>query len=293
MEKFLKIIKKLYWLGLIGIVGSVFNQPFLQLFYLFFLFAILDVVLSFIIIIKSKDNKNKAGEIANLKFLFQNLGMLIGIPVIYIKYRFCLPSLENYHPQNEYILPFQGCWLTVNGGVNKADSHSWTICGQRYAYDFYIEKDGLSHKGDGTSLQDYYCYEQPILCPADGIVVQIKNLFNDTPVTGRAEINCTASDVRGNYIIIKHSGNEFSTIAHIKKDSFSVKTGDHVVQGQTIAACGNSGNTSEPHIHFQANQGKSFLFDAGIPIRFGSIINHTNSSANHYITRGQLVENTN
>ena len=101
---------------------------------------------------------------------------------------------------------------------------------------------------------------------------------------------CSASDVRGNYIVIQHSAQEYSTIAHIKKDSFCVKIGDKVSRGQILARCGNSGNTSEPHIHFQIQQGKSFLFSAGLPIWFTNLKNHTIPEETVHISRDQLVE---
>ena len=109
----------------------------------------------------------------------------------------------------------------------------------------------------------------------------------------KEEVDCHASDVRGNYIIIQHSEHEYSTIAHIKKDSFCVKVGDKVYRGQQIARCGNSGNTSEPHIHFQVQQGKSFLLSASLPIWFEKIRNHSISHNSPHISRGDIVENQN
>ena len=63
----------MYWLGLIGFLGTFLDIPVLQLFYLFFLLAIVDFVLSFIIVIlpKSTDETSIA-----FKFLSQNIGML-------------------------------------------------------------------------------------------------------------------------------------------------------------------------------------------------------------------------
>ena len=122
-------------------------------------------------------------------------------------------------------------------------------------------------------------------------MVEIKNLFEDTPISKKQEILCSASDVRGNYIVIQHSKNEYSTIAHIKKDSFCVKVGDKVYRGQQIACCGNSSNTSEPHIHFQIQQGKNFLFFASLQIWFTKITNHTTLKVGSHISRGQIVEN--
>ena len=290
IETVVKIIKKLYWLGLIGIAGSVFDIPILKLFYLFFLLAIIDFILSLIIVLRTESTDETINE---LKFLLQNLGMLIGIPFIYIRNMFQLPNVDTYTPEIHYSLPFGECWTVANGGNNKETSHSWSICNQRYAYDFYIQKNGSTFSGNGKNVTDYFCYGKTVLAAADGIVIEIKNLFEDTPIPEKEEVDCHASDVRGNYIIIQHSEHEYSTIAHIKKDSFCVKVGDKVYRGQQIACCGNSGNTSEPHIHFQVQQGKSFLLSASLPIWFEKIRNHSISHNSPHISRGDIVENQN
>lgn len=276
MDLFIKVIKKLYWLGLIGLLGTFFKIRILELFYLFFLLGIVDVIISFIIALKEDDN-----TVSDLKLLFQNLGMLIGIPVIYLRNFFILPNVKNYQPQILYQLPFQGCYYVVNGGIDKEHSHSWNILNQRYAYDFYLVKEGKTHHGDGNDVSDYYCYGKAVLAPARGVVVEMKNCFNDTLIK-KGDVNCNASDVRGNYLVIKHSKNEYSMIAHLKKNSFLVRVGDRVEKGEPVACVGNSGNTSEPHIHFQVQQGKSFFFSAGIPIYFDSL---------NYLQCGQYVEN--
>lgn len=127
----------MYWLGLIGFLGTFLDIPVLQLFYLFFLLAIVDFVLSFIIVIQTESTDETA---IALKFLSQNIGMLIGIPVIYVRNLFFLPNIRNYKPQTLYSLPFTGCWTVANGGINRETSHSWSICNQRYAYDFSLRK---------------------------------------------------------------------------------------------------------------------------------------------------------
>ena len=77
-----------------------------------------------------------------------------------------------------------------------------------------------------------------------------------------------------------------------------------------IAKCGNSGNTSEPHVHFQLQNGMSFFLSSGLPIAFSNIsvqakVNYELADlrlcANNlqtvdnkiYIGRGLEVENTN
>ena len=143
MITFLKITKKLYWLGLIGLLGTFFHIPGLKLFYLFFLLVIVNFILSCILVLKT-DSENDDENIRNLKFLFQNLGMLLGIPCIYVRNRLRLPNIRNYKPQVLYSLPFEGIWTVANGGIDKKTSHSWNICPQRYAYDFFIEENGQS-----------------------------------------------------------------------------------------------------------------------------------------------------
>jgi murein DD-endopeptidase MepM/ murein hydrolase activator NlpD len=53
-----------------------------------------------------------------------------------------------------------------------------------------------------------------------------------------------------NYITIKHANKEFSQFVHLKNKGALVKVNDKVRQGQPIALSGNTGFTSQPHVHF-------------------------------------------
>jgi murein DD-endopeptidase MepM/ murein hydrolase activator NlpD len=219
-----------------------------------------------------------------------------------------LPSKENFICKVDYILPFLERWTVVNGGVGKELSHSWGIPTQRYAYDFFIlDNEGKSNTGNKKVLASYYCYGKSIIAPADGVVVNLNNKHNDSRVDGK-KVYCDAWDIRGNFIVIKHNDKEYSSIAHIMQNSFMVNIGDKVRQGEIIAKCGNSGNTSEPHIHFQLQTGKSFFLSAGLPIAFSNISakdknnyrladkrpcknNLQKTEDKYYIGRGLEVEN--
>ena len=202
-----------------------------------------------------------------------------GLIVPYITHKFKLPSKENYAVKGNYILPFTGKWTVANGAVTKNLSHSWSLLPQRYAYDVIIMDDeGKSFSGDNRSVESYYCYGKDIVAPADGVVVKLSNRHKDSFVDGKNPY-CDASTIAGNHITIKHNDDEYSFIAHIMKDSFAVKAGDKVKQGEVIAKCGNTGNSSEPHIHFQLNAGKSFNLSAGLPIAFSNI--KANAKANY------------
>ena len=285
MHTFVSIARKLKWLWLLGWIGYIGN-PLFSLFFLAAFFMLFDPV------------------------FLQSLLQTIGVLYINIANRLNMPSKENYICKADYILPFCGKWTVFNGGVEKELSHSWGIPTQRYAYDFVILDDaGKSLDGDNKLVSSYYCYEKEIVAPADGVVVKICNKHKDSRVDGK-KAYCDALDIRGNHIIVRHNEHEYGVIAHILQNSFLVNAGDKVSQGEIIAKCGNSGNTSEPHIHFQLQKGKSFFFSAGLPIAFGNINVRTKSNyeladprpcSNNlqtmenkcYIGRGLEVENTN
>jgi len=207
----------------------------------------------------------------DLGFL-QVVVQILGIIFVEVSYGDKLPSVENYDCKVDYILPFEGKWTVVNGGVSEELSHSWDIFPQRYAYDFIIMDDeGNSFSGDGKNLNSYYCYGENLIAPADGVVVQVSDKHKDSRVDNGAKVYCDTWDIRGNFVVIQHAEKEFSVFAHLIPGSVTVQKGDEVKQGKVIAKCGNSGNTSEPHLHFQLQTGKSFFASAGLPISFVNV----------------------
>ena len=189
-----------------------------------------------------------------------NFFMYLGLLYVNIKYRFKPPSKENYTCKVDYMLPFAGKWTIIEGGLEKKLSHTWEAISQRYAYDFIFQ-------GDETNLHSYICYEKEVLAAADGVVVKVSDEHPDSPITGDS-VFCDAWDIGGNHIVIKHADQEYSVSSHLAPNSISVKVGDRVRQGEVVAKCGNSGNSGEPHLHFQLQSGKSFFFSAGLPIEF-------------------------
>ena len=210
-------------------------------------------------------------------FVFLDISFWIGMAQLFgswyakIIYGSKLPSEDNYDCKVDYILPFEGKWTVFNGGIGKGMSHSWDIIPQRYAYDFIIMDDnGKSFEGDSKNLQSYFCYGKNVIAPADGTVVKVSGNHRDSRVNGE-KVYCDTWDIRGNFIVIQHAEKEFSVSAHLIPNSITVRAGDKVKQGDIIAKCGNSGNTSEPHLHFQLQSGKSFFSSAGLPISFVNI----------------------
>ncbi len=249
--KLINIFDKLQYLGLIGFLGMALENDILYLFIFFWLFGLASLIMS-------------------LPIVLQSIYILIGMLYIKLKKKAIL-SIDNYICEKNYIQPFEGKATVVNGGVSKKFSHSWEAFSQRYAYDFVIlDSEGHSYNGNIRDVESYYCYGINIISPSDGEVVEVKSQYNNSWID-RKKAYCHCNDIRGNYIIIKHSDNEYSALCHLMPNSIKVKTGDKVRQGEVIAKCGNTGNSSEPHLHYQLQTGKNFFTAIGVPISFTNI----------------------
>lgn len=243
-----------------------------------------------------------------IRFLFQSLLQITGLMYAIIKYdEKNIGSVNDYLPEIKYSLPFKGKWYVVNGGITQDTSHSWDILPQRFAYDFImIDEQGNSYNGDKENLHSYYCYGMDILAPADGKIIAIKNNFPDCRIMSNGQTDPNTPDIGGNRVTIKHSANEYSTICHLLPKSINVRVGQTVKRGDVIAKCGNSGNTTEPHVHFQIQNTYHFYSSIGLPILFSNIktkffekysmidnrpLLEEQEKKDGYIYRGLLVEN--
>ncbi len=143
-------------------------------------------------------------------------------------------------------LPFKGQWYTVWGGDTPEQNYHVDSRAQKGAFDFVVIDDkGNTYKGDGKQNADYYAFGKEIIAPCDAVVTDVVDGVRDN-VPG--EMNTMF--VPGNMVILKTSNDEYLFFAHFKQYSIQVKPGDKVKKGQMLGYCGNSGNTSEPHLHF-------------------------------------------
>jgi murein DD-endopeptidase MepM/ murein hydrolase activator NlpD len=148
--------------------------------------------------------------------------------------------------QTQLSLPFKGKWLVFWGGDTKELNYHHDTPNQRFAFDFIgVGEDGKTHKGEGKTNEDYYAFGREVIAPADGVVTDVINGVRDN-VPG----SMNPYSAVGNAVIIQHRESEVSVLAHLKLDSIKVKAGDKVTAGQLIGLCGNSGNSSEPHLHY-------------------------------------------
>ena len=176
---------------------------------------------------------------------------------------------KDYQQKVNYILPVTGQWRVTNGGVTRETSHSWDIPSQRFAYDLVkYGPNGRSFEHDGRRLEDYFCFGAPILAPADGTVIAVRDGIRDAPRVGTFWMDWLTRSITGNSVLIQHAEGEYCLLAHLKRGSVRVRAGQSVRQAQEIGRCGHSGNSTEPHLHFQFQNGKSFYFSSGLPVKF-------------------------
>lgn len=163
-------------------------------------------------------------------------------------------------------VPFQGTWWVYWGGETEFDNYHAVYPSQWHAYDILIWKDGGTFHGAGTANTDYWAWGQEIRAPVAGAVVATLNDISDN-VPG--QLNAEAHPA-GNHVVIETGEKSFVFLAHLQQGSVKVNVGDRVQVGDVVGITGNSGNTSEPHLHIHAqNTADFFAPDAiGLPLRF-------------------------
>lgn len=140
-------------------------------------------------------------------------------------------------------LPFSGKWT-----VWQAFDGQWTHRDKwKHAYDFIItDEQQKSYRGSGLHLKDYYAFGKPVLSPINGTIVKVRNDLPDNPIGKPDSVNNW-----GNHVIIRDDRGFFVEISHFVHDSIRINEGQRVERGGLLGLCGNSGFSSQPHIHMQ------------------------------------------
>lgn len=147
-----------------------------------------------------------------------------------------------------------------------------------------IGKDRKSHAGKGKQNQDYFAFGKDVLAPGPGVVIATENTVPDN-VPGVMN----PSRAAGNFVLIDHENGEYSLLAHLKQGSVKVRVGDHTSPGQTLGLCGNSGNSSEPHLHYHLQNSPVPLEGNGLPIFFKDVVINGRRVADAELEQGALV----
>jgi murein DD-endopeptidase MepM/ murein hydrolase activator NlpD len=175
------------------------------------------------------------------------------------------PQQLDYTTKTELHLPFSGAWFVVWGGRSVAQNYHFATVDQRFAYDLLVQRDGSTHAGAGQRNEDYYCFDQKIVAPAAGTVVAVENgIADNVPGVMNAQAPL------GNHVILDHGNGEFSFLCHFHRGTVAVKKGDGVKAGDLLGRCGNSGHSSEPHLHYHLQDSGEFGAGHGLPAPFKS-----------------------
>jgi hypothetical protein len=216
---------------------------------------------------------SKSPEPFEVQWAFDDAGMIVLFAIHPAQEE--APSDElDHETRTDLRLPFDGRWYVYWGGRTVYENYHAADPRQRFAYDLLIARNGMSHSGDGTRNDQYYCFGQDVLAPAGGVVaVATDGIADNTPGEMNPEM------LLGNHVIIDHENGEFSFFAHLQQGSVQVEPGERVDQGDTIGRCGNSGNSSEPHLHYHMQTTATIGEGAGLPAQFQS-----------YVADGEFVE---
>jgi murein DD-endopeptidase MepM/ murein hydrolase activator NlpD len=179
---------------------------------------------------------------------------------------FELPKFERN--STKLMLPFNGTWNITWGGDTKELNYHVESQAQKNAFDILIQdNEGKTHKANGKSNEDYYAFGKELIAPCDGeIILAVDGVKDNIP----GVLNPTF--LTGNTVIIKTSNNEFLFFAHFKNHSIKVQEGQKVKQGQLLGLCGNSGNSSEPHLHFHIQNIENMSEATGVKCYFDKVM---------------------
>ena len=181
-----------------------------------------------------------------------------------------------------------GNYYVANGGNNElVNAHVRTLKreafrnyrGQSYAVDIVRlgDRDARAAGFAPSDLHAYASFGEPVYSPCGGMVMRINDSSPDMapPMVDR-------TNLPGNYMLID-CGTAHVLLGHFKQGTLRVQAGDIVRRGQQVAEIGNSGNTSEPHLHIHAQRpstdADNFMAADPLPILFDG----------RYLSRNDIV----
>ena len=171
--------------------------------------------------------------------------------------------------------PLRGSgWMALNGPGN-GSAHRRALLlvngrayiSQRFAIDWAkIGSNGRTFEGDDKQNQTHFAYGSDVLAVADGVVATVKDgIPENIPGPTSRAVPITPETIGGNHIILDLGGGRFAFYAHLQPGKIRVKVGDRVKRGEVMALLGNSGNSTEPHLHFHITNANSALGSEGLP----------------------------
>lgn len=196
-----------------------------------------------------------------------------------------IPKIERN--QTKLILPFNNEWTIVWGGDTKEDNYHVAVQSQKNAFDFVIkDKTGKSFRNSEQSNEDYYCFGEKLIAPCDAEIVLVVDGVKDN-IPG--EMNSYFPT--GNTVVLKPVNNEYIYFCHFKQHSIVAKEGQSVKQGDLLGLCGNSGNSSEAHLHYHIQNVENMNIATGIKCYFEKIVVNGEAKADYSPTKSEKISN--
>lgn len=184
--------------------------------------------------------------------------------------------------------PVRGRWTAINSPATTVPSHGVRAYGQTYAVDIlHPRPPGTLPKVGWTNgfrrPETFSAFGEPVRAVADGTVVRVLDRMRDhrsrsswpaliymMTIEGLRDFG-GASAVIGNHVVVDHGRGVYSLVAHLRRGSVRVRAGQQVAAGDVLGEVGNSGNTSEPHLHVQLMDQARPQRAAGIPFRWSDL----------------------
>ena len=185
-------------------------------------------------------------------------------------------------------LPFRGTWLARNSPARRVPSHGTDMFATTYAMDFVaVRGRRTATTRDWRTLvstepvERFFAFGQPVLAPATGTVVSVhdgeadhvagRSQLTRVPyaLTQAARVRGGAGALAGNHVILElDDRGGYVVLAHLRAGSIRVGRGEPVATGAEVAACGNSGNSTQPHVHVQVMDAADPFTARGLPMAF-------------------------
>ncbi|MFE4692958.1 M23 family metallopeptidase [Streptomyces sp. NPDC056749] len=199
-------------------------------------------------------------------------------------------ALARDRPAVEVGPPVTGRWVALNSPADKVPSHGTHGYGQSHAIDIVAEPEEGSRPPFrwlwpvARPNRDFPAFDAPLVAVADGTVVHASDRQRDhlsrNSGPALAYLMVLESSLRdmagarrivGNHVVLDLGDGVHAAYAHIRRGSLQVKAGDTVREGQVLARCGNSGNSTEPHVHFQLMDHPDLDVARGIPFTWRGV----------------------
>ncbi len=194
-------------------------------------------------------------------------------------------------PPVDLAYPFTGRWLVQNSPANRMPSHGTEAFASSCAIDFVpVVGNGRTAPFRASSLlrpeppERFPGFRRQILAPLDGVVVAARDGLPDHhahrgmpslsyALTQRRRAGGGWGDLAGNHVFIRQNA-VIIALCHLERGSIAVRLGQHVQLGDAIARCGNSGNSTEPHLHVQAMDDARVEHARALPMTFRGELPH-------------------